>query len=361
MNINNIVGFGGMIMLMGITYTLVSNQIGENLQKYDSPNFSKGKFRNLIETSMLTGIFPSIKVIYDSVFSRSKEAYPNKSLITSVIDCDMIESSDDVTVTWLGHSTALISLLDKIILTDPILNNKRIGPLHLGPKPFPYQTDYTVDDLPEIDIVLISHNHYDHLDKETIKELKHAKFYVPLGVKSYLVKWGIDDKNITELNWYEKTKSSDIDLTFAPTRHFSGRGLFDRNKTLWGSWIIQTNNKTILFGGDSGYFDEFKKIGKEYGPFDLVMLDSGQYNDAWSLVHMAPEETIQATIDLNAKAVMPIHISRYVLAMHSWYEPLDRITKQGEKSKVLVTTPKIGQTFKLNNKLPNERWWQHAN
>ena len=144
-------------------------------------------------------------------------------------------------------------------------------------------------------------------------------------------------------------------------RHFSGRGLFNRDKTLWGSWIIKFENKTLYFGGDSGYFDEFKKIGKEYGPFDLVMLDTGQYNKAWPLAHMNPKETIQATIDLDAKAVLPIHISKYVLAMHSWYEPLDKITEEGIKNKVFVTTPKIGQTFKLNNNLPNEKWWKNGN
>lgn len=353
-----IFGFIGMAFLLGIISINMSSQMDRKSLNYDSPNLKDGKFKNLIATPMYAENHSLIRIIYDAFFSKSKEAYPNKTLFTSKINHSLIENSEDITVTWLGHSTILIASKNFAILTDPVLSNKRCTYLNLGSKPFPYSTNYDVKDLPNVDIVLISHDHADHLDIRTIKKLKDSMFFVPLGVKSFLTKQGIDEKNINELDWYDKTSFSGIDLIFAPARHFGGRGLFNRDKTLWGSWIIKSKNKTLYFGGDSGYFDEFKEIGKNYGPFDLVILDTGQYNKAWPLMHMFPEEVIQATIDLDAKAVLPIHNSKYALAMHSWYEPLDRVTEHGNKNKVFVTTPKIGQTFKLNNNLPKEKWWK---
>lgn len=358
MILNMIFGFIGMVFLLGIININLSSKIDRKSLSYNSPNFKDGKFQNLILTPLYGKNHSLISVIYDAFFSKSKESYPNKSLSTSKINHDLIENSEDITVTWLGHSTTLIASKDNAILTDPVLNHKKYPPLHLGSKPFPYSTNYDINDIPKADIVLISHDHYDHLDIDTIRKLKDSMFFVPLGVKSFLTKQGVDEDHINELDWYDNTSYSGINLIFAPARHFSGRGLFNRDKTLWGSWIIKSKSKTLYFGGDSGYFDEFKKIGKNYGPFDLVMLDTGQYNEAWPLAHMFPEEVIQATIDLGAKAVLPIHNSKYTLAMHSWYEPLDRVTEHGDKNKVFVTTPQIGQTFKLNNDLPKERWWK---
>jgi L-ascorbate metabolism protein UlaG (beta-lactamase superfamily) len=352
-----IFGLVGAVLLFIIVYANTSPQIGGKSLKYDSPNFKEGKFKNLIPTPMLTEGNSLIKVTFDSFFSKSKEAYPNMSLPTSKINDYLIKNTEDITVTWLGHSTTLITSKGLVILTDPVLNNKRLPPLHLGPRPFAYTINYGVKDLPNVDIVLISHDHYDHLDMETIKKLSDSMFFVPLGVKSHLVKWGVDEKNICELDWYDKKSFSDIDLIFAPARHFGGRGLFNRDKTLWGSWIIKLKNKTLYFGGDSGYFNEFKKIGKEYGPFDLVMLDTGQYNEAWPLAHMFPEEVIQASVDLNAKAILPIHNSKYVLAMHSWYEPFDRLIKAAAKGEIKIMTPRIGETVKVSG-FKNSYWWR---
>lgn len=347
----------GAVLLFVIVYANTSPQMGGKSLKYDSPNYKDGKFKNLIPTPMYPENHSLIKIIYDAFFSKSKEAYPNMSLPTSKINHELIKNTEDITVTWLGHSTTLITSKGLIILTDPVLNNKRLPPLHLGLKPFPYSTNYEVNDLPKIDIVLISHDHYDHLDMETIKKIKDSMFFVPLGVKSHLVGWGVDEKNIYELDWYDKKSFPDIDLIFAPARHFSGRGLFNKDKTLWGSWIIKSKNKTLYFGGDSGYFNEFKKIGKEYGPFDLVMLDTGQYNKAWPLGHMFPEEVIQASVDLDAKAVLPIHNSKYVLAMHSWYEPFERLVKAAKGEKIKIMTPRIGETVKVSD-FQNSFWWR---
>ena len=282
---------------------------------------------------------------------------PLKRLIIGILNN---VPKDDVCVTWFGHSTVLMQIAGMNIMTDPILNGGRVPPLKLGPKPFPYSNRYDVKDLPDIDAVLISHDHYDHLDMETVKKLKGAKFYVPLGVKSHLLKWGLKESDVLEHDWYDSSKVADnMELLYVPTRHFSGRGLFNRNSTLWGGWIINAAGRKILFGGDSGYFDVYKDIGKRYGPFDLAMLDNGQYNELWQNVHMMPEETVQASIDLKAGVLLPIHWGKYTLSLHSWYEPIERISVEADKKNMNLATPMIGESFLLGKNIPNNKWWKN--
>lgn len=352
-----IFGIIGAIFLTATIYINASPQMGGKSNKFDSPNFKDNKFQNLEPTSIMTSKYSMLKSMKEFFFDRSKDTFPKNTLQTKKINLDLIKKSN-ITVTWLGHSTILFTTKDLVIITDPVLNKKRIPPLNLGPKHFPYSNNYEVKDLPEVDIVLISHDHFDHLDMETVKKLKNSTFYVPLGVKSHLLRWGINEKNIKEHDWYNKTKHKNAEMIFTPARHFSGRGLFNRDSTLWGSWIIKINKKNIYYGGDSGYMKEFKKIGKDYGPFDIVMLDSGQYDKAWQPIHMLPNQVIKATIDLKGKTVLPIHNSKYVLSRHAWYDPMEKVTKEGKKRNVSVSTPKIGQTFKLGQKSLNDKWWR---
>lgn len=348
------------ILLISVTiYLNTSPQMGGRAGEYNSPNFEEGRFKNLVPTSVYSEDRSIIKSVFEYFFSRSKEAYPSSTIDNLKIDLKPFENINDVNLTWLGHSTVLINTQDLVILTDPVLRDKSLPPLSMGPKPFPYSTNYKLEDLPKVDVVLISHDHYDHLDMETVKKLKDSSFYVPLGVKSHLLKWGIDEKNIKELDWYQEDNYSDnLGLVLTPARHFSGRSLFDRNKTLWGSWVIKLRDKSLYFGGDSGYFDEFKKIGEKYGPFDIAMLDVGQYNLAWQPIHLLPEEAVQVSIDLNSKILLPIHNSKYSLSLHSWYEPLERVTKEGQKKGVVVSTPKIGETFLLGVDILQQKWWR---
>lgn len=328
--------------------------------KYNSPNFKNGRFRNLVPTSVYSENHSPIRYILKFLFLKHKEASPKRNLPAKRINFDLLNNLklQEVAITWFGHSTVLISSKNLNILADPVFKKGNFSFFNIWPKTFFHSEAYSIENLPKIDIVLISHDHLDHLDKGMVIKLKNSKFYVPLGVRAYLLKWGISEKNVKEFNWYdEQNVLANLKLVFTPARHYSMRKLFDRDKTLWGSWVIKLSGKTIYFSGDTGYFKEFEKIGKKYGPFDIAMLDAGQYNIAWQGIHMLPEEAIQAAIDLKAKSVLTIHHSKFVLSLHSWYDPLDSITALAEKSKVNIVTPRIGETFILGRDMPNNRWW----
>lgn len=348
-----ILGAIGLVLIFALVYMFTAPQMGGKTAGFDSANFRDGKFQNLVPTPMMSEDYSFFGSIYEYYFKGSDEKYPSKTLPTVKLD------SSAEGITWLGHSTVLIKTEDLTIITDPVLSGKNIPPLGLGPKPFPYENTYQVEDLPKINVVLISHDHFDHLDMETVRKLQDAKFYVPLGVGAHLRKWGIAQENIKELDWNDQESYSDnLELVFTPARHFGGRNPLRKDKTLWGSWVIKLEDKNLYFGGDSGYFEEFKKIGKEHGPFDLAMLDVGQYDKSWQPVHFLPEEAVQAAIDLRAKALLPIHNMKYVLAYHSWHEPLDRVLAESEKREVALATPMIGKTFSLNPEIPQDRWWK---
>lgn len=301
---------------------------------------------------------------------------------------------------WLGHSTVLFRAEGKTLITDPVFH--RASPVPLGGKPFAMTDSPRVADLPFIDVVLISHDHYDHLDHRAIKQLvqqnKAGHFYVPLGVKAHLIRWGVASDKITEFDWYEEitlsennptklnpTKlnpsnpalvgksaqnkrqltTNELRLVFTPTRHFSGRRIKGHRTTLWGSWVAQSNKLSVYFSGDGGYSAEFANIGKHYGPFDIAFMEDGAYNERWRDVHMLPEESAQAGFDLGAKVVLPIHWGKFDLSTHHWREPVLRLkqavadgnTKVSPERQIKLTTPRIGERFNLDN-LPNGAWWE---
>ncbi len=347
-------GIIGLALVFGVIYYNTSPQMGAGNGGYDgSPNYKDGKFQNFLPTPMISNEnYSFIGGIYEYLFKNDDGRFPSEPLKTVKLN------SSKEGITWLGHSTVLLKLKEITIITDPVLNPNRLPPLYMGPKPFPYTNSYSFEDLPKIDAVLISHDHMDHLDLGTVKKLKNSTFYVPLGTKPHLLKWGIKEENIKEMDWYDEAEHKGTKLVLTPARHFGSRGIFNRDTTFWGSWVIKNGNRSIYFGGDSGYFDEFKKIGEKFGPFDIVMLDSGQYDNDWKYLHLLPDEVIQATIDLKAEHVLPIHICKYVLARHSWHAPLDAVTAEGKKKNVSVITPQIGQTFSLDKDLPEDRWWR---
>lgn len=275
---------------------------------------------------------------------------------------------------WLGHSTVLFQLAGKTLITDPVFH--RASPVRLGGKPFPMTHPPQVDDLPFIDAVLISHDHYDHLDHKAIKQLirqaKVGHFYVPLGVKAHLTRWGVSADKISEFDWYQECQvdatdaiSDKLRLVFTPTRHFSGRRIKGHRTTLWGSWVVQADNFKVYFSGDGGYSSEFARIGKHYGPFDIAFMEDGAYNERWRDVHMLPEESAQAGFDLRAKVVLPIHWGKFDLSTHHWREPVRRLkqavtkgnSELSEERQIRVATPRIGEVFDLEN-LPNKEWWE---
>ncbi len=218
-----------------------------------------------------------------------------------------------------------------------------------------------IEKLPYIDAVVLSHDHYDHLDYESIIKLKDkvGHFYVPLGVSAHLIEWGVDPDKITELDWWKEVNVEGFTFICTPARHFSGRSLFNGFTTLWASWIVRTENSNVFFSGDSGYGPHFKEIGKRYGPFDFVMLECGQYNELWKDIHMMPEQTVQAAIDLNGKLMMPIHWGAFTLAMHPWTDPIIRVTASAHERHVAITTPKIGEPVLLQQPVfPHSEWWK---
>ncbi len=263
-------------------------------------------------------------------------------------------------ITWLGHSSLLINIDGYRILADPVFE-KRISVL--GPTRFNGEVPLRIEDLPPIDAVIISHDHYDHLNKLSVQRLtsKTNKFIVSLGIGDLIEKWGVPRYKIVELDWWQEFYF-DQQLMFAatPAQHFSGRGLTDRNKTLWASWVIKTPSHRIFFSGDSGYFDGFKRIGETYGPFDMTFIECGAYNKAWAQVHLFPEQTVQAHMDLKGKVLHPIHWGTFNLAMHPWYEPMERLTAAALANQVEVATPIVGETTRYGQQLPVARWWHEA-
>ncbi|MGF1694911.1 MBL fold metallo-hydrolase [Vibrio lamellibrachiae] len=269
----------------------------------------------------------------------------------------------------LGHSTLLIRLNETLIMTDPVFSDRASPVQWAGPKRF-HESPISIADLPPIDVVIISHDHYDHLDKSAIKDLKEKVkvFITPLKVGQRLINWGVPSEQVIELDWWQETKVEGINIVATPSQHFSGRGLFDKNETLWASWVIQSSDKNLFFSGDSGYFSGFKEIGDKYGPFDVTMMETGAYNKLWKEIHMMPEETMQAHIDLQGRYLLPVHNGTFDLSLHDWYEPFERIVALGETNNVPILTPIFGQEVRLvdvtseskTSKLANETtpWWK---
>ena len=349
-----------LVAIMVLATTIVvkfSEDFGGEVPEYDSPNYKDGAFEN-VETTTLSNEETSTWDTLGQYMVSDNCRSPDEVLPSQEFKLKDLEDGE-FSVSWFGHSTVLLHTNEFSIITDPVFSTGGAGPLSLGPSPFPYEDEYTVDDLPEIDYVFISHDHYDHLDKETVRELSDSMFYVPLGVKYHLIEWGIDEENIQEFDWYDEANvSEDLFAAFAPSRHFSGRGIGDNSATLWGSWIFKFDDYSIYFSGDTGYMEEFKNISAAYGPFDLAFLDAGQYNIAWEQVHMLPDQVIQAAIDLNASVSIPIHISKYELSLHHWYEPMELVSTYGAEQNVTIATPMLGSTFIFDEEIPQDTWWR---
>lgn len=259
-------------------------------------------------------------------------------------------------VVWFGHSTVLFQTDGKLFITDPVFH--AASPLPMGGKPFAMTHAHTVAELPPIDGVLISHDHYDHLDYQAIQEIdaKTAHFYVPLGVKAHLQRWGVAEHKITEMDWNEQARLGNVAITLVPSRHFSGR-TFDRNTTLWGGYVVKSPDVSLYFSADSGYGKHFADIIAKHAPFDLAMMENGAYNTKWALIHSTPEQAAQAMHDIGAQKVLPIHWGKFDLSEHAWKDPIERFTRAAEEKSLEVATPKIGEVFQIEN-LPKEKWWE---
>jgi len=327
----------------------------ERLQQ--SPNYVNGSFQNLSPTEVTLKSASYTKMIRDFL-NKPKTTTPPGRLPSVKTDLGSIDDAQPVIV-WFGHSSYLIQSRGIRILVDPVFSGNA-SPVSFFGKSFPGSDVYQVPDFGEIDLLLITHDHYDHLDYRTITQFipKVKAFGTALGVGSHLEHWGVPAARITEFDWWDtRTIANDINLTAAPARHFSGRGL-TRNKTLWTSFVLKIHGYTIYIGGDSGYDTHFKTIGDRYGPFDIVMLETGQYGDEWPYIHMFPEEVVEAASDLKAKVLLPVHWGKFALAYHAWNEPIQRVVKKATKEKLSVTTPRIGEPVIIGGVYPTARWWE---
>ena len=298
---------------------------------------------------------------WDFLFA-GKNRKPNTELPLNQVDMSHFNNpgSNQLSSTWIGHSSLLINIDGYKIITDPVFQ-KRVSVF--GPTRFNGDVPVDIQHIPNVDAVIISHDHYDHLNKYSVQCLieKTNTFIVPIAVGDKLMDWGVPRKNIVELDWWQEHRiDHQLTVIATPAQHFSGRGITDRNKTLWASWIIQTPLHKLFFGGDSGYFDGFKQIGDTYGPFDMTFLECGAYDKSWPHLHMFPEQTVQAHVDLKGAVLHPIHWATFDLALHPWYEPMIRATTAAHSKNVSLATPIVGETTVYRQNIPSHRWWEHA-
>lgn len=328
-----------------------------------SQQFGNGKFINTKKEIPEAASFSKMLSIGRKFFFEKVEnGRPDKDLEVQKIDSTAIASYRGGTrLIWFGHSAFLLQLDGKNILIDPMFGPVPAPHQWMGAQRFNLELPIEIEKLPKIDAVVISHDHYDHLDYESIKNLKDKveAYFVPLGVGVHLEAWDVDSTLIKEMDWWEETTFKDIVLACTPAQHFSGRKFTNGQSTLWSSWVITSDSANIFFSGDSGYAPHFKQIGEHYGPFDFAMLECGQYNKMWPDIHMFPEETAQAGIDVQAKAIMPIHWGAFKLALHSWTDPIERVSKKAEALGIPLVTPAIGEPIILSElPKPNSVWWQ---
>lgn len=325
-----------------------------------SPHYVHDEFAYPIATPMLRDGESTLKIFWDNFWAEEKQTVPTQALPTVKTNLLALNPHQDVVI-WLGHSAYYIQLAGKRILIDPVLSD-HAAPFSFLVKAFKGTTLYKPEDIPEIDYLLISHDHYDHLDYATVTQLKDKvkNVVVPLGIGSHFEYWGYPLSKIHENDWFNTLRTdTGLNIHTLPARHYSGR-TFSRNKTLWASYALETPTHKIYFGGDSGYGPHFKEIGTKLGNFDMVMLDSGQYDPRWPLIHMMPEEAIQAAIDLNAKAILPMHIGRFALSSHAWNEPFKRIANASKNAPLTLLTPKIGQPAWLDDQVNKfSHWWEN--
>lgn len=353
------------ILFFFILNLKLNPQFGGRFSRKDKMQFQKSKqwngkkFVNSSSTGINVNLLTFPKVIKQQ-FTNRKERTPEKPLEIIPFDPNKFSANKEKPkFIWYGHSALLLQMEGYNFLIDPMFGRDAAPIAPFASPRFSEDTIRLIDNLPKIDAIFLTHDHYDHLDYESIKKLKKTPkmYFVALGVARHLKRWGIPKAQIIELDWWEETYFKDIQINFTPSRHFSGRGTRDRAKSLWGGFVFKSENHTIYWSGDGGYDQHFKQIGNKYGPFDWAFMECGQYNEYWHQIHMFPEESVQAAIDATAKTAIPVHWGGFSLAMHHWAEPVIRFCKAAEKEQLDCITPQLGQIVIYGEKEKNSAWW----
>lgn len=319
-------------------------------------NYKSGEIQNLSYTPAKADNISWASILFRVIKGNEKSA-PKYALPTQMPN---FNRTDNLKITWFGHSSYLLQVDGKNILVDPVFS-KRTSPFSfLGTKNFMGTDFINVEDLPPIDVMVVTHDHYDHLDYNTVLKVKSkvGQFVTSLGVGQHLERWGISKSLISELAWHSTAQIAGLSFTAVPGRHFSGRG-FKRNQSLWSAFVLKTSNNNLFLGGDSGYDKHFKAIGDQFGPFDLAILECGQYNEAWPYIHMFPSQVLLAATDLRATKLLPVHWAKFKLALHDWNEPIKQLINASKHYDITVMKPMLGQSFTLDQSFENH-WWEQG-
>lgn len=335
-----------------------------------SPQSADGRFRNPVPKPA-DGVGKTLKIVWNLLLHKPATTVPKAPVPVDALTRARLEAAPDRSLFRLGHSTMLIKLRGGFWITDPVFAERASPVQWMGPKRF-HAPPIALEALPPLRGVILSHDHYDHLDRATVLQLAKSAgvFLAPLGVGDRLVAWGVDPAKVRQFDWWQGTSIDGVRFTATPAQHFSGRGLFDGNKTLWASWVIvdgahaaggpDARALKLFFSGDTGYFDGFREIGRRFGPFDVCMLETGAYDPQWPYVHMQPEQTVQAHQDLRGHWLLPVHNGTFDLAMHPWQEPFERVLALSGERGIALTTPRMGERLDLSAPHAATRWWREV-
>ena len=350
----------GLVALAIVLALLASRRARAALGGYqDSPQRGGDRFRNP-RPRPSEGLGKILGIMWNMMLHKPKDAAPDAPLPVQRLTRAQLEAAPDRSLYRLGHSTLLLKLRGRFWITDPVFA-ERASPFSAGPKRF-HPPPIALADLPKIDAVLVSHDHYDHLDMQAVQTLaaRGTRFFVPLGIGAHLERWGVPLAQIEEMEWWQQRTLGGIEIVCTPTRHYSGRGLRDRGRTLWSSWSVLGPRHRFVYSGDTGYSTHFREIGERLGPFDLAFVKIGAYGPgaAWSDIHMPPEQSVQASRELRARRMFPVHWSTFNLAFHAWDEPIRLAVAAARQSGVEIVTPRVGEWVDADAAFASAAWWE---
>lgn len=345
---------GAAALLADAWHALGKGAEGERLARMQaSPEWSGARFRNPMPATEISTWAVTKRWLKGAAFTSPTLPPP------TVTPTGLAEpAKSGLRITWFGHSSLLVEMDGKRFLTDPVWSERCSPSSVMGPKRF-FQPPLPLEKLPPVDAVVLSHDHYDHLDEPSIRLLNERvpAFIVPLGIGAHLEYWGVPSAKIRELDWWQQTRIGEVELTATPARHFSGRSGIDTDKTLWAGWALRGPSHRVYYSGDTAMFPGFREIGTRLGPFDATLIEIGAYDRTWADVHLGPEQAVQAHRDVKGKLMFPVHWGTFNLALHAWTEPVERLLVAADRAAVQVVVPRPGESIEPSDPPPLARWW----